>query len=100
MGVGAAANAELTERRERIETAEGVEAWLMALRERVEEIEGDSPEAFAKRRELAKLLVERISVGRNEEGRPDVRITYRFGPSLEAASAGVEFVSAGRNGKL
>jgi hypothetical protein len=52
----------------------------MTLRDRVEEIEEDTPEAYAKRRELVKLLVERIVVGRDENGRTSVRITYRFGP--------------------
>jgi hypothetical protein len=31
-------------------------------------------------RELVKLLVAGITVGKGEDGRPDVRITYRFGP--------------------
>lgn len=51
----------------------------MMLRDRVEEIEEDSPEAYAKRREVVKLLVERIVVGRDENRRTSVRITYRFG---------------------
>ena len=60
--------------------AQSTEAWLLALRERIEEVEEDTEEAFFRRRELVKLLVERIDVGRNEEGRPKVEITYRFGP--------------------
>lgn len=60
--------------------AESTASWLLALRERVEEIEGDTEEAFSKRRELAKLLVAGITAGRKEDGRPHVRITYRFGP--------------------
>ena len=35
---------------------------------------------FQKRRELVKLLVERINVDRDEDGHTRVRITYRFGP--------------------
>ncbi len=37
-----AADAELTERRARIESAEGVEAWLLALRECLAEVEEDT----------------------------------------------------------
>ena len=43
-------------------------------------MEQDTEEAFEKRRELVKLPVERITAGRNEDGRPKVVITYRFGP--------------------
>ena len=39
----------------------------------------DTEEAFESRRELTKLLVERIVLSRNDEGRPKVDITYRFG---------------------
>jgi hypothetical protein len=46
----------------------------------VEEVEGDSPEAYQKRRELVKLLVAGITAGKHDDGSPDVRITYRFGP--------------------
>ena len=42
-------------------------------------MEQDTEEAFEGRRELAKLLVEKIVVGRDEEGRTKVDITYRFG---------------------
>ncbi|HZY57211.1 MAG TPA: hypothetical protein VFE09_05370, partial [Rubrobacteraceae bacterium] len=52
-------------------------------RENLEEVEADTEAAFAKRRELVKLLVERIVASRDEEGRPKVDITYRFGPPVE-----------------
>ena len=52
----------------------------MTLRQRVEEVEEDSAEAYATRRHLVKLLVERIVAGRDEYGNTSVRITYRFGP--------------------
>ena len=71
---------ELEAQREHARVAETAEEWLITLRDRVEEIEEDSPEAYAKRRELVKLLVERIVVGRDENGNTSVRITYRFGP--------------------
>jgi hypothetical protein len=62
------------------ELAATTEEWLLSLRGRIEEVEGDSPEAFSKRRELVRLLVERIVVGRDEEGNIRVETTYRFGP--------------------
>lgn len=62
------------------ELAASTEAWLMSLRENLEEVEASSQEAFDKRRELVKLLVERIVVSRAEDGRPKVDVTYRFGP--------------------
>jgi hypothetical protein len=70
--------------------AESTEAWLVSLRENLSEVEQDTEEAFANRRTLVKLLVERIIVSRDEtEGRPRVDITYRFGPPAlqEADSA-------------
>jgi hypothetical protein len=63
--------------------AQTTEAWLLTLRERVEEVEGDTEEAFEERRELVKLLVERINAGRDEDGNTRVAITYRFGPPPE-----------------
>ena len=57
--------------------------WLTLLRERVEEIEEDTPEAFFKRQQLVRLLLERITL--NREGRDTtVMITYRFGPQTNA----------------
>jgi hypothetical protein len=49
-------------------------------------VEEDTPEAFEKRRRLVKLLVERITAGRDEYGVTQVRKTYRFGPPSEAGS--------------
>jgi site-specific DNA recombinase len=66
-------------------TAESAEAWLLTLRERVSEVEADTDEAFAKRRELVRLLVERIDVDREENGHTRAAITYRFAPPGEAA---------------
>jgi hypothetical protein len=71
---------ELEAKRQYVRVAETTQAWLVRLRARVEEVEGDSPEAYQKRRELVKLLVAGITAGKREDGSPDVRITYRFGP--------------------
>jgi hypothetical protein len=61
-------------------TAMTTEAWLVALRKNLSEVEQDTEEAFEKRRELVKLLVEKITADRDEDGRAKVDITYRFGP--------------------
>lgn len=55
------------------------EAWLLTLRENLARVEQDTEEAYLARRELARLLVEGISVARGEDGRPRVQITYCFG---------------------
>jgi hypothetical protein len=65
--------------------AKSTEAWLMTLRERIAEVEEVTEEAFGKRRQLVKLLVQRIDADRDEDGSTQVRITYRFGPPSEAA---------------
>ena len=44
------------------------------------------------RRELAWLLVERITIDRNEDGRTKVDITYRFGPPTESEVDGFSTV--------
>src|SRR5215216_5494018 len=60
--------------------AQSAEEWLLALREGVSEVESDTPEAFQKRRELVRLLLDGITIDRDENGDPRVEITYRFGP--------------------
>jgi site-specific DNA recombinase len=92
--------AELSQKRANQGLTEAAHAWLLALRERVAEVEGDTEEAFRKRRALVKLLVAGITAGRDEDGQLDVRITYRFGPpSSPPAEAGGELSVAGfKNG--
>ena len=60
--------------------ARTTEAWLLTLCKDLAEVEQDSEEAFESRREVAKLLVERIVADRDEEDRTKVDLTYRFGP--------------------
>jgi site-specific DNA recombinase len=74
------ARSELAAREQDRLAAQGAEEWLLALRDHVEEVEGDTPEAYQKRRQLVKLLVSGITAGWDADGRIDVRITYRFGP--------------------
>jgi hypothetical protein len=59
------------------------ETWLRKLADNLAEVEGDTPEAFQKRRELVQLLVEKITADRDGDGRPRVHMTYRFGPPPE-----------------
>jgi hypothetical protein len=88
------------EKREQAQLADTTEAWLRALRERVEEVEGDTPEAFRARRRLVKLLVQSISAGkRPDDGRTEIQVTYRFGPPpVSAASPGQSSVGPFKNG--
>jgi chromosome segregation ATPase len=84
--------ADLSQRRERTELADTTYVWLMTLRERVSEVEEDTPEAFHKRQQLVRLLVEGVTL--NREGRDTTAvITYRFSPPDERA--GVEAGVAG-----
>lgn len=77
----ASVEADLSQRQEQVQLADTTEAWLRALWERVEEVEGDTPEAFRARRRLVKLLVQSISADkRPEDGRTEIQVTYRFGP--------------------
>ena len=78
-----AAEAKLAEKSEQAGVAKGIEAWLRALRERLTEMEEETEEAYLVRRQLVRLLVAGITVGRREDGRADVRVTYRFGEPPE-----------------
>ena len=60
--------------------AMNTEAWLVSLRKNLSEVERETEEAYLHRRELVKLLVEKITADRDEDGRAKVDITYRFGP--------------------
>jgi hypothetical protein len=81
---------EIVGRSTRRQLAESTAAWLATLRERIHEVEGDSEEAYQARRRLVRLLVERITIGRDTvEGRPKVEITYRFAPPESAGEDSV-----------
>jgi hypothetical protein len=93
--------AELSQKRAHRGLTESAHAWLVALRERIAEVEEDTEEVFQARRQLVKLLVQSITVGKkHEDGTIEVRITYRFGPpSSPPAEAGGELSVAGfKNG--
>ena len=72
---------DLSHRREQEALTDTTRAWLLSLRRRVAEVEEDTPEAFQERKQLVGLLVQSNSVGkRDEDGRTEIQITYRFGP--------------------
>ena len=71
--------ADLIQRQEEAQLAASTEAWLISLKERVYEVEGDGEEAFRARRQLVRLLVGGIIIeDRRIEEESRVRITYRF----------------------
>ena len=85
---------ELSERQERTALTDTTHAWLLSLRQRLKEVEEDTPEGFEKRRQLVGLLVESVSLGKSQqEGRAEVQITYRFGPPPASDSASEEDLS-------
>jgi hypothetical protein len=93
--------ADLSQEREHQELSATTHAWLVTLRERISDVEEDTEEAFRARRQLVKLLVQSITVGkRHEDGSIEVQITYRFGPpSPPPAEAGGQLsISSLKNG--
>src|SRR5215203_4681697 len=77
----ASVETELSQKREHTELAQTTHAWLATLRERINEVEEDTQEAFRVRRQLVRLLVEIVTVGeKREDANTEVRITYRFDP--------------------
>ena len=69
---------EITRQQEHAQMARDTAAWLVRLATRLDEVEGDSEKALAKRRKLVQLLVRRIEVGRDEHRRIRIRTIYRF----------------------
>lgn len=92
-----AVEADLAQTHERAELADTTSAWLAVLRERTEEIEEDTPEAFLKRQQLVRLLVDRIMLEKDHIGDTTVEITYRFDPPDEPTKDNSSFVSDVQN---
>ena len=90
---------ELAQRHEESELAASTEAWLLSLRERIHEVEGDSEEAFRARRQIVRLLVEGIVIEDKRKGEAaGVRITYRFNePEGTSDEGGSELCDVSRN---
>jgi hypothetical protein len=73
--------AQMSQEQERAALADTTHAWLLSLRQRLAEVEEDTPEGFQERKQLVGLLVQSIWVGkRDDDGRTEIQITYRFGP--------------------
>ena len=83
----ASVESDLAQKDENKLVAASTEAWLVSLRSNLAAVEEDTEEGFESRRELAKLLVEKILIARDEECRPKVEITYRFGSPAGDESA-------------
>ena len=75
--------ADLSQYAEKQEIAKTTSAWLATLRARIPEVEAETEEAYRTRRQLVKLLVAGVTIGRREDGEREIRITYRFGPPTE-----------------
>jgi hypothetical protein len=98
----ASVEAELSQKREQAELTDSTAAWLYALRKRLAALEEDTKESISARRQLVKLLVAGITVGkRPEDGQTEVRITYRPSPPPGGGGAqagGESSVGGLRNG--
>jgi hypothetical protein len=84
--------ADLSQYAEKREIAQTTSAWLATLQERISEVEAETEEAFQARRQLVKLLVAGVTIGRREDGEREIRIIYRFGPPTEPNA---EFIAEG-----
>jgi septal ring factor EnvC (AmiA/AmiB activator) len=90
----ASVEADLSQRRERMELTETTRAWLAVLRQRLAEVEEETEEAFRARRQLVKFLVAGITAGnRREDGSAEIRITYRFEPPGGASDESQDLLS-------
>ena len=76
--------AEVSQEQERAALTGTTHAWLLSLRQRLAEVEEDTPEGFQERKQLVGLLLQSISVGKHDDdGLTEIQITYRFGPPPE-----------------
>ena len=92
----ASVEGELSREREQAEIADRTEAWLHALQGRVADVEDGTKEDFRVRRQLVRLLVAEITLGKKpENGETEVRFTYRFGPPPESGAAGYPYEGGG-----
>jgi site-specific DNA recombinase len=91
-------DADLSHRREHTELARTTHAWLVTLRERIAEVEEDTAEAYKKRKQLVRLLVQGVALENDESRQTKVRITYRFDPPPAQRTnedAGVDSIVSG-----
>lgn len=79
----------ISESRERTELADTTHAWLVALRQRIAEVEEDTPEAFEARQKVVRLLVAGVTLEKAHRGNTlRVRVTYRFDPPVAELAEG------------
>ncbi len=84
-----ATEADMAASRERAVLADTTYAWLAELRERIAEVEEDTPEAFSARQKVVRLLVSGVTLEKANKGDPlRVRVTYRFDPPRHAEAEG------------
>jgi chromosome segregation ATPase len=97
---------EMSHGRDQAELTETAYAWLLALRQRIAEVEENTQGAFRVRRQLTRLLVAGVTVGKTHEGGTEVRITYRFGPppgedcSEDSGEEDYSVVASFKNGSI
>jgi site-specific DNA recombinase len=72
--------ADIAHRQQDYIAAQDAALWLTSLRDRLEALEEDTEEAFLQRREVVKLLVERITISAGENGEVKIDIIYKFCP--------------------
>lgn len=82
--------ADLSHWQEQAALTDTTHAWLLSLKRRITDVEENTPEAFRERKQLVELLVETISVGKQDDGRAEVQITYRFGPPPDSEAGSVD----------
>ena len=96
-----ATEADIAESKERAAFADTTHAWLVELRERIADVDEDTPEAFEARQKIVRLLVSSVTLQKDHKVDPlRVRVTYRFGPpanGVEAGERGEEVVSDEQN---
>ena len=70
--------ADIARRQQDYIAAQDAALWLASLRDSLEALEEGTEEAFLQRREVVKLLVERITISAGENGRVKIDIIYKF----------------------
>ncbi len=93
-----ATEADMAHSRERAELADTTLAWLTRLKDRIAEVEEDTPEAFSARQKIVKLLVSGVELEKAHKGDPlRVRVTYRFDPPSAEGDGEEGFVGDEQN---
>jgi hypothetical protein len=75
-----AVEADIAHRQQDYIAAQGAALWLASLRDGLKAPKEDTEEAFFQRREVVRLLVERITISAGENGQVKIDIMYKFCP--------------------